>query len=276
MQYEMAELIPLVRALTEKYTGKASTSVTYETAQQLMGAILYCLEQAGEESTGELMLLERLTAEEAYKEGVKAVLEKTRAAQGLYVRLMESFDGYGQPAYEETLRKTIPTFFMWYDVRFYPQQEVFLPYPVALQQTESRGIHQVYDYLRCIEAEQEFLQCLPPDYVQEVLWAYSGDYREEVVNIAGIVLKKILLHLLLGIPLDPIRRSEEAERKLAELVRSMSSNHLQENLQELLNRFLIRQCQGHESLGNYLRNYVTELTAELIQGAENGWLDQMV
>ena len=43
MDYTMEELLPVVGKLMEKYTSLSSTSVTYETAQQLMGAVLYCL-----------------------------------------------------------------------------------------------------------------------------------------------------------------------------------------------------------------------------------------
>ena len=43
MDYTMEELLPVVGKLTEKYTGFSSTSVTYETARQLMEAVLYCL-----------------------------------------------------------------------------------------------------------------------------------------------------------------------------------------------------------------------------------------
>ena len=35
--YEMEELVPLVAELSEKYTSKESTSVSYETARQLNG-----------------------------------------------------------------------------------------------------------------------------------------------------------------------------------------------------------------------------------------------
>ena len=43
MQYKTEELIPIVAKLAEKYTAKESTSITYEKAQQLMGAVIYCI-----------------------------------------------------------------------------------------------------------------------------------------------------------------------------------------------------------------------------------------
>lgn len=45
MQYKTEELIPIVAKLAEKYTAKESTSITYEKAQQLMGAVVYCIRE---------------------------------------------------------------------------------------------------------------------------------------------------------------------------------------------------------------------------------------
>ena len=38
-EFDMEELIPIVAELTEKYTSKESTSVSYDTAKQLMNAV---------------------------------------------------------------------------------------------------------------------------------------------------------------------------------------------------------------------------------------------
>ncbi|MFT4006898.1 MAG: DUF6179 domain-containing protein, partial [Lacrimispora sp.] len=45
MNIEMEELIPVVAELADKYTGKESTSITYDKANQLMGAVLYCIQE---------------------------------------------------------------------------------------------------------------------------------------------------------------------------------------------------------------------------------------
>ena len=58
MEYQMEELLPLVTALTEKFTSKESSSVTYETAQMLMEAVLFCIQEYEEES-GESLLAKK-------------------------------------------------------------------------------------------------------------------------------------------------------------------------------------------------------------------------
>lgn len=43
--YKMEELVPIVGKLAQRYTAGESTSVTYEKAEQLMGAVLYCIRE---------------------------------------------------------------------------------------------------------------------------------------------------------------------------------------------------------------------------------------
>ena len=65
IHYEMEELLPIVAELAEKYTSKESTSVSYEKANQLMEAVLYCIHQC-EDSEG-LVSKRGLSAGEAYR-----------------------------------------------------------------------------------------------------------------------------------------------------------------------------------------------------------------
>ncbi len=84
MKYKMEELVPLVAELTEKYTGFESTSVTYEKAEQLMGAVLYCIRETecGQEEA--LASEEKIPARRAYKLGYELVKQKVELALQLY------------------------------------------------------------------------------------------------------------------------------------------------------------------------------------------------
>ena len=43
MNYSVEELMPVFEKLAEKYAGYESTSITYEKAEQLMEAVIYCI-----------------------------------------------------------------------------------------------------------------------------------------------------------------------------------------------------------------------------------------
>ena len=143
--YEMEELLPVVAALGEKYTGYEHSSVTYEKAQMLMEAVLYCIgeyegtslqeerEEAREqEEKGALFLKnKKISAQEAFGKGQELVTEKVNKLRRLYNELIPGFWDYGLICLGDTVRKAIPSFFLNYDVRFAPQETLLtLDYPV--------------------------------------------------------------------------------------------------------------------------------------------------
>ncbi len=70
MDYKMEELIPVVSRLAEKYTAFEDSSVTYEKAEQLMEAVLYCIREL-ERSDENLIAVgkELCSAQQAYETG---------------------------------------------------------------------------------------------------------------------------------------------------------------------------------------------------------------
>ena len=55
MEYQLEELLPITAWLADKYTSKESSSVTYDTAQMLMEAVIYCVKECGDISSNALM-----------------------------------------------------------------------------------------------------------------------------------------------------------------------------------------------------------------------------
>lgn len=53
-RYEAEELFALTAKLVRNYTGHESTSVTFEKAEQLMEAVLYCIMEYEQEHGAEL------------------------------------------------------------------------------------------------------------------------------------------------------------------------------------------------------------------------------
>ncbi len=58
IEERMEELLPLMEELTKKYTSGESTSVTYEKAQELMEAVLYCIWEYGQEQNAGFCLVQ--------------------------------------------------------------------------------------------------------------------------------------------------------------------------------------------------------------------------
>ena len=187
--YEMEELVPIVGRLARKYTSGDSTSISYEKAEQLMGAVLYCIREAGAQRKWAVADRENLTAETAYLTGAACVEKKTKRALRLYHQILKNFDSYEQHCLNETITKGMPEYFRWYDPIFAPQETLLtLDYPVLEDLKDYTGIDCVERWLSRVKQEQQFLHCFPRADLIWMLEEYDEDYRDGMDNLCEMVL----------------------------------------------------------------------------------------
>ncbi len=180
MRYEPEELLPLVVKMAEKYTGGDSSSITYERAQKLMGAVIYCIEEWEEQIEAPGLVDNRLIpAEEVYEKGYALVMEKAQRAKELYEQIVWEFRDYGCRNYRDTIKDGIPAFFRYYDAKFEPQNTiVLLDYPLAVENTTFCGVDRIYDYLKKISMEKRVLDYMGEEKIREILEQVCPDYEE--------------------------------------------------------------------------------------------------
>lgn len=186
MEYKMEELVPIVAEVAKSYNNYEDTSLTYEKAEQLMGAVLYCIREAGQKE--DAIAARNVPAKQMYDAGLKCVEEKARKALEMYNQLMPEFDCYENQCLYDTVVRGLPEFFKWYDIRYNPQDTILtLDYPVLKDLSGYTGVDRVYEFIECIRWEQRFLSAFPRDYVISVLQKYSSMYKEMVENLCEIV-----------------------------------------------------------------------------------------
>ena len=192
MNYEMEELLPVVAELANKYTGSESTSVTYEKAEQLMEAVLYCIDHMKKTSGYVPESREKLPARQAYEIGYNCVAEKVKNALCIYHEILPEFDSYGNQCLYDTFIKGIPEFFKWYDIKFNPRETILtLDYPVSVDLSGYEGVDRIYEYLCCIRREQAFLKKFSRNDVVDSLRRYHSHYEELIENVCELFLRVI-------------------------------------------------------------------------------------
>lgn len=246
MNYEIEELVPIVAKLAEGYSSKQSTSITEEKAQQLMGAVIYCIQEG--EAAGQLSPVQGngVSAWKMYESGVRRVEEKVKESLRLYNEMMLDFSSYGNACLYDAAVNGLPEFFKWYDCRFEPQNTILtLDYPVLLDVPEHTGIDKIYDFILCVRLEQKFLNRFPAEYVIKVLSKYDEQYKWMIDNLCEIVLMNVLCHILAGSdPLTPDFDAEEC-RRLEKIVRETNPEDLRERLKREVDG-MVRNCYDND------------------------------
>lgn len=273
MDYKMEDLLPVVSKLARKYAGCDSTSISYERAQGLMEAVIYCLEEY-RNSSSDTVSRRDVSAEEQYAIGAKLVLEKTGRIREMFNELVLCFDDYGVKCLYKTVQRGIPKFLKWYDAKFCPQDTLLtLDYPVLVDLGPYRGADAVYHYLRAISAEQQFLGRLDGAYVRAVLQKYNPAYRDMYENICEILLGSTLGHLALRKPFWDTGFDQEEYTRLSRQFQAGSISCMEEELRRCIGEMVRQFYQNDPQLLEYLCCGAGNLAARLDMAFRIGRLD---
>ena len=295
ISYEMDELLPIVAELSRKYTAGESTSLSYEKAQQLMEAVLYCIHEAEktdraygsmtgsrlqedyectagsslrEQSGGatECGLMEKRcnrTAREMYQIGREAVLRKVKQTLEKYNQMLFTFCDYGNENLSDTVTVAIPGFFKFYDSLYAPQDTIItMDYPVLDRNFNLQGIDAVEEYLNAIHVEQMFLGKLPGDMVCGILQEFCRTYKKQFFNISTIVMRHILMNMLIGKRIGT--PAEQEDYHLAwRLIVEKGSQELQRLLLKELRILDRNQYSANGQLSRYFEHDIHEFVVQL-------------
>ena len=261
--YEMEELLPIVAELADKYTSKESTSVSYEKANQLMEAVLYCIHQC-EDREG-LLSKRGLPAREAYRLGCERLLKKVKKVQEAYNEMVVDFCAYGNENYQDTVTEGIYAFFRYYDALFAPQETIItMDYPTIRPIIGSSGIDAIESYVKAISLEQQFLHAIPQETVFKILQQYQADYHKQFYNICSIVLRHILVCLLIG-KKPGMPREEQDDAMIAQAVKESSREQLKQYLSGMLKKLVESRYGDDDVLFTYLDCDMDELAFYLFE-----------
>ena len=277
MDYEMEELVPIVGKLAEKYTSHESTSITYEKAEQLMGAVLYCIHELWESSGNAPSLNKKLSAQRAYEMGAAYVRDKTGKALDLYNRILPEFCHYENKCLYDTFVKGIPEFFKWYDVQFEPQNTILtLDYPLLKDISEYTGIDKIFEFIKAIGLEQKFLKLFPAGYVINVLSKDNGNWKESMDNICEIVFIHVIGHIILGKSLTVIELEEDDYSYMQKIFKQATLEDIKKQLTTALEIFIKNYYENDRELLNYLSGAISGIVVRLKNAADNKVLGNII
>ena len=277
MEYTIEELFPILGQLAEKYTAFESTSIPYETAEQLTEAVLYCIREAEQVQTNALVQAEGLSARQAYAIGAAAVEEKTRAALALYHETLQDFDSYGNRCLYDAFQQGLPEFFKWYDTKFMPQETMLtLDYPLLRDLSGQTGIDRIYSFIECIHLEQAFLNGFPEGTVKGILSRYNSQYGSLMENVCEIVLTTLAGHLLAGKPLSEREFVHEDFLRIRGKFANTCLPQITQQLKKAVAAFIQKYYGDSTELAAYLSGALENITFRLKNAAESGTLSSLL
>lgn len=275
MDYKMEELLPIVSELAQKYTAHESTSVTYEKAQMLMGAVLYCLDEYSH-SCASSLLDKNVSVKEQYHIGTNLILEKVDSIRKIFNAVSFRFDDFGLKCLYDTVQKGIPQFLKWYDVKFCPQDTILtLDYPLLIDCNSLTGADAVYKYIQAIQIEQSFLSLFDRYYVISVLANYNSKYQDMLENICGIVLMNTVGHIAVNKPFHDACFLHEEYLELSEIFKEKSIADIENIVKKFIEVMVRRFYKDNADILEYLCCETNNIATRIYTANQYGELSKV-
>ena len=252
MDYQMEELLPIVSELAQKYAGYESTSITYEKAQSLMEAVLFCLSEYNS-SAKDSLVQKDISVKEQYNIGAKLLSEKVENIRKIFNEISFQFEDFGVKCLYDTVQKGIPQFLKWYDIKFCPQNTILtLDYPLLIDCSSLTGADAVYKYIWAIQTEQIFLRKFDKNYVMLVLEKYNSEYRDMIENICSIVLTNIIGHIAIKKPFNDIDFLYGEYLQLSKIFAGKSIPDIENVVKDLIKKIVSQFYENDMDMLEYL------------------------
>lgn len=273
MDYNMEDLLPIVSELAQKFTGYESTSITYEKAQSLMEAVLFCLNEYNTSCTNSL-INSNISIKEQYEIGAKLLSEKLEAVRKIFNDISFTFDDFGVKCLYDTVQKGIPQFLKWYDIKFCPQNTIFtMDYPLLIDCSSLTGADAVYKYIRAIQIEQQFLGAFDKNYIMLVLEKYNSEYRNMIENICSIVLTNIIGHIAIKKSFNDTEITYEEYLQLSKIFEGKSISDLENIVNEIINTIVSRFYENDMNMLEYLCCETKNIAVRIYTANQHGELN---
>ncbi|ROR23935.1 hypothetical protein EDD66_11266 [Mobilisporobacter senegalensis] len=277
MEYSMEELLPLVEELTRKYTSNESSSVTYETARVLMGAVLYCIEECYNNGGNGLAANEKMDAQTAYRRGYDLIVEKVYKAKEIYESILEDFCDFQCRICRDTIITAIPKFFVMYDPKFNPQNHILtLDYPTVIPINALCGVNAIYQYLCNIKIEWEFLNAFHRIDVKNLLERIVDDYQNLYCdNISNEVLLTALGCMIVEKPVGKLELQKNDINFIQSYFENDRKEKAEEKIRKLISDLFGIGYHGNREMETYFLNISNDYAVRIINGIQNHSLNRV-
>lgn len=272
------ELLGLLTKITELYTKGESTSIPVEKAQDILASILFVLGLALKTyptPDHALKALKVNSLQMIFEKGLSIIRRKLAIAHHLQKRILDNLLNTPNVYYRSTIEDGINGFFKLYRPKFAAHEiHITADYPTYLERPALNGIEFIEQYLRYLNAENDFCTCFLPDDIHQLLSGLTPDYPSIPMNLFEPVILSSLGLIMTG---HSPKKLNLSQRDIDDLYRKFQGKSKIDIQQQLKMAFSILEGVLHvpKHSKNYAIMCLPKLSETIYQTVLMGTLDKV-
>lgn len=187
------QILQLLDEIVYKYNGVDSSSIRKEIMEDISNSNIYTISiylKSFRNPDEAIKSIKEQGLEIAYQEGRKKIDRMLNIIRLMYIKVKQNKLNIENDTYNDTIMGGIQGFLKIYDPDFKAQDiKITADYPLYNNLTgKLDGIEFIREYLNSIYLENTFCKKFSEEKIKYLLYGYSHDYKELIINIFEIVL----------------------------------------------------------------------------------------
>ena len=274
------QILQLMDEIVYKYNGVDSSSIRKEIMEDISNSNIYTISiylKSFRNPDEAIKSIKEQGLEIAYQEGRKKIDKMLNIIRLMYIKVKQNKLNIENATYNDTIIGGIQGFLKIYNPDFKAQDmKITADYPLYNNLIgKLEGVEFIKEYLSSIYLENLFCKKFSEEKIKYLLYGYSQDYKELIINIFEIVLLEVIACKLVKRDVQDLRIS------IAELneIYLMLENKDKSEIENIINLVYKEICNelilDNEELQRYIKKNLSSVVEIITNAVKQKTLDKV-
>ena len=274
------QILQLLDEIVYKYNGVDSSSIKKEIMEDISNSNIYTISiylKSFRNPDEAIKSIKEQGLEIAYQEGRKKIDKMLNIIRLMYIKVKQNKLNIENDTYNDTIIGGIQGFLKIYNPDFKAQDmKITADYPLYNNLIgKLDGVEFIKEYLSSIYLENLFCKKFSEEKIKYLLYGYSHDYKELIINIFEIVLLEVIACKLVK------RDIQDLSISIAELneIYLMLENKDKSEIENIINQVYKEICNelilDNEELQRYIKKNLSSVVEIITNAVKQKTLDKV-
>ena len=267
------QMLQLLDEKVYKYTGNDSTSIRKEVMDDILNSNSYTISiylKTFRNPDEAIKTIKEKGLKIAYQEGRKKIDKMLNIIRVMYIKIKQNKLDIPNVTYNDTIIEGIKGFLKIYDPDFKAQDmKITADYPLYNNLIgKLDGVEFIREYLSSIYLENVFCEKFSEEKINYLLYGYSHDYKDLIINIFEIVLLEAIGCKLVKRDIQDLTISTDELNEIYVMFKGKEKIEIKQMINDVYQEISNELVLNNEQLQKYIEknlDYVVEMIANAVE-----------
>ena len=274
------QILQLLDEKVYKYNGDYSSSIKKETLEEISNSNSYTIGiylKTFKNPDDALKEIKEKGIKIAYQEGRKKIDKMLNIIRLMYIKVKQNKLNIENDTYNDTIRGGIQGFLKIYDPDFKAQDmKITADYPLYNNLIgKLDGVEFIKEYLSSIYLENLFCKKFSEEKIKYLLYGYSYDYKDLIINIFEIVLLEVIACKLVKRNIQNLAISTSELNAIYLILENKDKSEIENIINQVYKEICNELILDNKELQSYIKKNLSSIVEIITNAVKQQTLDKV-